>query len=72
MAPLTLESSPVLLALYDKRVPALRRVRVEETETSVVLTGTVPSFYLKQLAQEAVLPLLAGRRLCNHLEVVRE
>jgi hypothetical protein len=71
MAALTLEPTPVLLALLDKGVPALRRIQVEETDERVVLAGTVPTFYLKQLAQEAVLPLLAGRRLHNHLEVVR-
>ena len=72
MAPLTLEMSPVRLALEQHCVPALRRLGVEESATTVVLTGCVASFYFKQLAQEAILPLLAGRKLCNHLEVVRE
>jgi hypothetical protein len=38
----------------------------------VVLFGTVPSYYLKQLAQEAVLPLLRQRRLLNRIEVARD
>jgi len=66
-----LDASPVILALLRNPLPALRRVCVEETDNSVVLTGTVPSFYFKQLAQEAVLPLLNGRQLLNRLDVIR-
>lgn len=72
MAPLTVDASAVVLALHLHQIPTLRRVRIEESETAVTLVGVVPSFYLKQLAQEAVLPHLAGRKLCNHLEVIRE
>jgi hypothetical protein len=71
MATLTLDESPVVSALQLKRLPALRRVRIEESEAEVVLTGTVGSFYQKQLAQEAVLPLLQGRKLHNRVAVVR-
>lgn len=71
MLPSMLEPSPVQIVLAHHAVPALRRIHVDETETTVVLTGVVLSFYYKQLAQEAVVPLLAGRKLCNHLEVVR-
>jgi len=31
----------------------------------------VPSYYLKQMAQEAVIPLLDGRELHNRVTVVR-
>jgi hypothetical protein len=72
MGSATLDSSPVYLALQHSRVPILKRIRIEESETQVVLTGIVPSYYLKQLAQETVLPLLAGRKLCNLLDVVRD
>jgi hypothetical protein len=44
---------------------------VQETESAVVLQGNVPSYYLKQLAQEAVMPALAGRALLNRVQVVR-
>jgi hypothetical protein len=71
MASLTLDETPVLSPLQVKRLPALRRVHIEESETDVTLTGTVSSFYQKQLAQEAVLPLLQGRKLHNRLAVVR-
>ena len=61
MAPLTAERTPVEEALRLHPHPVLRRLGLEETVKAVTLTGAVPSFYLKQLAQEAVLPLLAGR-----------
>ena len=37
----------------------------------VVITGRVPSFYFKQLAQEAIRPALGRRRLRNRVEVCR-
>jgi hypothetical protein len=68
--PLTLES-PIVQAFRRSKIQALRCVAVEETETTITLTGTVPSYYLKQLAQETVLPLCEKRRLVNRVEVVR-
>jgi hypothetical protein len=47
----------------------LRRLRVAETDDEIIISGTVPSFYLKQLAQEAVRPLLGSRRLRNQIDV---
>ncbi len=49
--------------------PMLRRLRVAETDDEIIISGTVPSFYLKQLAQEAVRPLLGSRRLRNQIDV---
>jgi hypothetical protein len=72
MSQLMLESSPVEEVLKRNVLPSLRRLSVEETDSTVVLTGRVSSYYHKQLAQEAVMPLLAGRRLLNQVEVVRE
>lgn len=68
---LTAESSPIAEALRRSKIPALRRLEAQENESAVVLTGSVPSYYLKQLAQEAVLPLCGSRRLINNVEVVR-
>ena len=68
---LTLESSPLLEAMRGSPIPALRLVRVEETTTTVVLSGRVGSYYLKQLAQETVLPLCRERQVVNRVEVVR-
>jgi hypothetical protein len=70
--PLTLEPSPIVKALDESKIPALRRVVVEECTATVVLTGVVPSFYMKQLAQETVRGLCGQRLLVNRLEVVRD
>ncbi len=72
MSQLMLEPSPVAEQLKRNPWPPLRRLGVEETDRTVVLSGTVGSYYLKQLAQEAVMPLLAGRKLLNQVQVVRD
>jgi hypothetical protein len=59
-------------ALRQSPIPALRRLSVDETDEAVVISGTVVSYYFKQLAQEAVIPLLAGRKLHNQVTVVRQ
>ena len=58
-------------ALLKSSNPELRRVRVLETDDSVVLKGTVSCYYLKQLAQESVKVAAEGRRVVNLLEVRR-
>jgi hypothetical protein len=72
MSPSALELSRVALALRHSPIPALRKLSVEETETEVVIDGKVPSYYLKQLAQETLLPLLGNREMRNRVAVVRE
>ena len=49
----------------------LRRLAVAETESEIVISGTVGSYFLKQMAQEAVRPALNGRRLRNKVIVLR-
>jgi hypothetical protein len=68
----TLEMEMDYLSLTLRRHPlaALRQLNVVEQGNYVILTGTLGSFYHKQLAQEALIPLLAGRRLLNRVEVV--
>ncbi len=51
---------------------ALRRLSLEERDGMVIIQGAVVSYYLKQLAQETLRPLLAGRRLINEVRVIRE
>jgi hypothetical protein len=51
--------------------PALRVLTIEENDTCIVITGRVSSYYLKQLAQETVMPLRGDRTLLNHVTVVR-
>ncbi len=68
----TLESSRASQALSCSALPALRRLSLQETEALVVINGRVSSYYLKQLAQEAIMPALDGRELHNQVAVVRE
>jgi hypothetical protein len=60
-----------ILALRQSRIPALRSLRVEESPTGITITGRVATYYLKQLAQETVMPVLNDRELHNEVLVVR-
>lgn len=55
--------------LRQSRRRALHGVHVQLRDGSVVLSGTVKSYFLKQLAQEAVRPLAIGMRIENELNV---
>ena len=68
----TLEQSKLASALRNSPIPALRKLSVEEGETTVTIQGKVSSYYLKQLAQETILPLVHGRALINRVQVVNE
>jgi osmotically-inducible protein OsmY len=57
--------------LRKSPIPALRKLSVEEDETSVTIRGAVSSYYLKQLAQETVMSVLEGRALSNQVTVNR-
>jgi len=72
MSTLILEPSRLTLALRRSPLPALRKLSLEESETMVTIQGKVSSYYLKQLAQETILPLLDGRKLLNRVLVVSE
>lgn len=56
-------------ALRSSPLPQLRRLVVTVNDTEVIITGQVSSYYMKQLAQEAVRPTLGDRRLLNLVEV---
>jgi hypothetical protein len=62
---------PAKEVLERSPVSSPHRLRVEETETEIIVTGSVWSYYLKQLAQEALIPLLGSRKLLNRVEVNR-
>jgi osmotically-inducible protein OsmY len=49
---------------------ALRRVRVMFHEGIVTLSGRLPSYYLKQLAQTAVRGVTGVEGIANQIEVV--
>ncbi len=72
MSPTASVVSRAVEALKRSAHPALRQLRVEETESVIVITGHVSSYYLKQLAQEAVMPVRGVRELRNQVTVVRE
>jgi len=56
-------------ALANSSVRELRQLRVDRTENEIQLSGQVRSFYHKQLAQEAVRPVMAGMQLVNRVDV---
>ena len=64
------QQSRAAVVLRESPIPALRRLLIEETEVIVLIKGKVPSYYLKQMAQEAIMPLLDGRVLDNRVLVV--
>lgn len=49
---------------------SLAQVDVQASEGTVVLAGIVPTFHLKQLAQEAALSVAGVAGLRNELEVI--
>jgi hypothetical protein len=71
MSTSVLDQSGAAEALQRSPIPALRQLSVEEADGVVEIRGRVGSYYLKQLAQETVLPLLRGRPLRNRVLVVR-
>lgn len=70
MSPLLMQSSRAATALRQSPLPALRKLSIQETDASVMILGRVPSYYLKQLAQETVMHALDGRALVNRVTVV--
>jgi len=58
------------LLLRENPVNDLRRLEVSETDCEIVISGIVSSYYLKQMAQEAIRPALGGRRLRNRVIVL--
>ncbi len=71
MTTATLQQSRAAVALKESPLPALRKLSIQETEAIVLIQGKVPSYYLKQMAQETVMPELAGRSLVNRVTVDR-
>ena len=70
MSTATVQESRAASVLRASPIPALRKLLIEETEAIVLINGKVPSYYLKQMAQEAIMPLLDGRALVNRVLVI--
>lgn len=56
-------------ALLDSNVFDLRDLRVEFVEDSLILSGSVSSFYHKQLAQETVRAVVREIAVVNSIRV---
>jgi len=65
----TLSLSAAAEALRLSPQPPLRRLRIQETEEEIIIAGNLPTYFLKQLAQETVRPLLGERRVVNLIVV---
>lgn len=66
----TLFESSATEVLRQSSQPLLRRLNVYESTEEVILAGTLPSYFLKQVAQETIRPVLGRRRLLNRIEVI--
>ena len=68
----TLLELPARAASLLRECPVndLRRLEVSETDSEIVVSGIVTSYYLKQMAQETLRPALAGRKLRNRVIVL--
>lgn len=58
-------------ALKQSDYAALRGLSVEKLDDALVIYGKVPSYYMKQLAQEAVMSVRGPFALVNRVDVVR-
>lgn len=57
------------LRLRNSPHQPLRRISCECSDDYVLLGGTLPSFYYKQLAQETIADLAAGCQIVNNIVV---
>jgi hypothetical protein len=57
--------------LLQSGYSVLRRIRCEFQDETLRLSGCLPSFYLKQVAQDAVARVAGVRAILNEIEVVR-
>jgi hypothetical protein len=65
MSTVTITNSAAAEALQQSPQALLRRLRIQETDEEVVIVGKLPTYFLKQLAQETIRPVLGERRLVN-------
>ena len=65
----TVMASDLADVLNSSPLGQLRRLVVIESDTEVIITGQVSSYYLKQMAQETIRGAVGGRALRNRVEV---
>jgi hypothetical protein len=56
--------------LANSKIPAMRKLIVDENSFGIVLRGQVHLYYYKQLAQELVRNEFEDIAIVNHIEVV--
>ena len=66
---LALDKSSIFEALKKSHHAVLRRLQVEKTDSSLIITGQVSSYFLKQLAQETIRPHLGSLKVINRVTV---
>ena len=69
MSPVATARTRATQALQSSCIPALRRLKVEEIDGQVVISGSVNTYYLKQMAQEAIMPVVDRSLLANRVTV---
>lgn len=69
---LVIAANTAAQTLRDSPLPQLRSLDVAESDEEVVVNGLVGSYFHKQLAQEAIMPVLGQRRLRNLVKVTRK
>lgn len=57
------------MVLASSSVRDLRKIRVDRSDNQIELSGTVSSFYHKQLAQEAIRKVARGMQVINRVDV---
>ncbi len=57
------------LVLASSSVRDLRKIRVDRSDNQIELSGTVRSFYHKQLAQEVIRTVASGMQVINRVDV---
>jgi hypothetical protein len=57
------------MVLASSSVRDLRKIRVDRSDNQLELSGTVSSFYHKQLAQEAIRTVARGMQVINRVDV---
>lgn len=53
-------------------ISGVRDLVVERTPSGLMISGSVPSYYYKQLAQEAVMAVAGGLQVVNSVQVDSE
>ncbi len=57
------------IALQTSPIHALRMLQVESDGDALVISGRVPTFYYKQLAQEAIRTVVKDVPVINNIDV---